>query len=190
MKATAGVIAAAALAFAAAVSGAAPPTATAPISETVSIEAETVDAALDASLPTFVDAVSGALAIRGFTTLDTPGHAVLIASLRLSRVRVGSASTRITTPGPLVAGGAPASVGARVSFALPNGKTRLAPLQRTRLDFRIRKRGQSGIVWQGAAITVRTAGSREGQDAVIAADLIQAILRDYPKPQENVIGVP
>ena len=46
------------------------------------------------------------------------------------------------------------------------------------------------MVWHGAAVTVRAAGTRTGLDAVVASDLNEAILRGYPVEPQGIVGVP
>lgn len=158
---------------------------------TISIEMPADDGALASLTPAYVEAVGQALAARGFTMLDQPGHAALVANLSLARDRVGTAPVHVPVPGGSVTpGGALGGAGAGLNIALPTGKSTLAPMERTRLDIRIHKRGDDTVLWHGAAVTVRAAGTRTGQDGVVATDLIEAILRDYPTQPQDVIGVP
>ena len=162
-----------------------------PSGGTISIEPRNVGGDYDASTPVFVNAAGEALAAKGFTILEDPGHAAYVAELILSRAEVGTGSAKVSTGGAAVTpGGAYGSVGAGVIIALPTGKSRLVPLQRTRLELRIRKRGEEAVVWDGAAVTVRAAGTRKGADEVVASNLSEAVLRSYPAEPANVIGVP
>lgn len=166
---------------------AAPP----PSGGTISIEPKSVDGDYDASTPAFVNAAGEALAAKGFTILEDPGHAAYVAELVLSRADVGTGSAKVSTGGAAVTpGGAYGSVGAGVIIPLPTGKSRLVPLQRTRLELRIRKRGEEAVVWDGAAVTVRAAGTRKGADEVVASNLSEAVLRSYPAEPAALIGVP
>jgi hypothetical protein len=185
-----GLIATAVLALSIIVGGSAG-VAAAPAPGTISIEAKGTIDDLGAALPSFVDAVGQALAARGFTLIEEAGHAALVAELSLSRVVVGSAPVRVPVDRSSVApGGAFGSVGAGVSLNLPTGKSRIAPLQRTRLEIRIHRRGEQSVLWQGAAITVRPAGTRTGRDEAVAADLTEALLRAYPAQPADIISVP
>ncbi|UAK24270.1 hypothetical protein [Sphingomonas nostoxanthinifaciens] len=169
-----------------ALSAAAPPS-----GGTISIELKGADGEAAASSPSFVNAVGDALAQRGFTILPDPGHAAYVGELILSRVDVGTGSAKVRTgPADASPGGALGSVGAGVSIPLSTGKSTLVPLQRTQLELRIRKRGEDGVVWHGAAMTVRAAGTRTGVDEVVASDLCAAILRGYPADFEGVVAVP
>ena len=162
-----------------------------PAGGTISIEAKGVDAELAPSLPAFVTAISDALYARGFTMLDQPGHAAYVAEVDLSRVEVGTGSAHVSTSGSSVEpGGVGSSVGVGVRIPLPTGKSTLVPLQRTRMEIHIVKRGEQAPVWHGAAITVRSAGTKKGQDDVVAAALAEALLRAYPAQPEDVVGVP
>lgn len=162
-----------------AASGAGPP----PNGGTISIEPSTTDGDYDAALHVFVDATAAALAARGFTVIDEPGHAAFVVELRLTRDAVGTGFAR--------APGQKAEVfGTGVVVPLSNGKSDLVPLWRTRLEMRLRRRGEAGIVWDGAAVTVRAADTRTGADATVAADLGQALLQSYPAEPKGVIGVP
>jgi len=190
MRKRAGSIAAAALALAVASGGAA--WGADPLTPgTISIEAKAAEAEAGASMPSFVNAVDEALAARGFTTLEEPGHAGLVAELSLSRVAVGTAAARVPVSGMDAGpGGSFGSVGAGMRVTLPTAKTRIVPLLQTWLEIRIRQRGEEKIMWQGAAMTVRAAGTRKGQDEVVASDLAEAIFRAYPAQPEDIISVP
>jgi hypothetical protein len=114
-----------------------------------------------------------------------------VAELTLSRVDVGTGTAKVPTgKSAVMPGGASGSVGAGVIFPLSTGQSTLVPLQRTRLEMRIRKRGEDNVVWHGAAVTIRAAGTRKGADELVASDLSQAVLRSYPAEPEDVVGVP
>ncbi len=171
--------------------GAAPTAAAPPDGGTISIEPRTVDGDYDPALASFVTAATEALAAKGFTILEDPGHAAYVAELTLSRTEVGTGLAKVPADrAAAVPGGAAGSVGAGVVIPLPTGKSTLVPLQRTRLELRIRKRGEPGIVWDGAAATVRAAGTRKGTDDAVATDLSTALLRSYPAEPDGVVGVP
>lgn len=154
-----------------------------PASGTISIEPAAAEPEVASSIPAFVNAVGDALEPKGFTVLEEPGHAAFVVELGLSRVEVGTGTAKVATSGTVYTPG-------RLIVPLPTGKSALVPLQRTRLEIRIRKRGESGVVWQGAAITIRAAGTPKGQDEMVASALVQAILRSYPAQPEDVVGVP
>ena len=171
--------------------GAALLAATPPAAGTISIEAQDKDGSLDRSIPVFVNAVGEAFDTRGFTVLEQPGHAAYVVELRVSRAEVGTGTAKIPAESSSVMpGGAPNAVGVSARIPFGTGKSTLVPLQRTQLEIRVRKRDDPNILWQGAAITVRAAGSRKGQDAAVASDLSAALLRDYPTQPEGVVGVP
>ena len=155
-----------------------------PAGGTVSIEPKTADGDYDASLHTFTEAASVALAARGFTILDDPGHAAYVMELVLSRGEVGTGLARV--PGQRAA--SPAGLGVSVPFS--TGRSELVPLERTRLELRMRRRGGAAVVWSGAAVTVREAGTRKGADAAVATDLSTVLLQSYPAVPRDVIGVP
>ena len=161
-----------------------------PSSGTISIEPRTVDGDHDSSMPSFVIAAGEALGAKGFTILQGPGHAAYVAELTLSRVDVGTGSAKAAVGSSSVAPSTSGSVGGGISVPLSTGKSRLVPLQRIRLQLRIRKRGEEGTVWDGAAVTVRAAGTRKGADDRVASDLSEAILRNYPARPEAVVSVP
>jgi hypothetical protein len=166
------------------------PAATPPTSGTISIEAGAADPDLATSMPAFVEGVADALTARGFTLLEEPGHAAFTVQIGVTRDQVGTASAKVpASHSQILPGGSPAvGVGVVVPFA--TGKSTIVPLQRTRLDIRIRKRGEDSDTWHGAAVTVRAARTANGTDKAVVADLIQAILRAYPAQPEDVIGVP
>ena len=155
-----------------------------PSGGTVSIQPRTADGDYDASLRTFADATAEALASRGFTILDDPGHAAWEVDLTLSRVEVGTGLAKVPVDRASVspAGG--------ITVPLSTGQSKLVPLVRTRLELRVHRRGEAGTVWDGAAVTVREAGSRKGDDHAVATDLSRALLRSYPAEPEAVVGVP
>jgi len=162
-----------------------------PAGGTISIQRKTADGEYESSMPAFVNAATEALAAKGFTILEDPGHAAYVGELTLSRAEVGTGTAKASKGRTdAMPGGAGGSVGAGVIIPLPTGKSRLVPLQRVQLELRIRKRGEDGIVWHGAAVTVRAGGTKKGADEVVAADLSNALLRSYPAVPEDVVGVP
>jgi len=186
MKGKAGLIAAAALILLPGWGRAAPPAA-----GTISVEVKPADAELAPSVQAFVNAADEALAAKGFTILEQPGHAAFEAELSLSRERVGTGSAKVPAERAVVTpGDSPDRVGAGIRIPLRTGKSQLVPLERTRLEFRIRKRGEEAVMWQGTAVTVRAGGTQKGEDEVVASDLAEAILRGYPAQPQEVIGVP
>jgi hypothetical protein len=174
----------------AATSGRSAPVASPLTPRNISVEAKEAGPELRASVPIFIDMVGEAFAAKGFTTIEAPGRAGLVADLILSRDRVGTGTAKVARAGSGAAGGAGSAVGIGMNVILPTAKTRVVPLQLTRLEVRIHNRDEPGILWQGAAITVRPAGTPKGQDAAVASDLIAALLREYPATPESVISVP
>jgi hypothetical protein len=162
-----------------------------PSSGTISVEQAADATGAEAPPPLFVNALGEVLATKGFTTLEQPGHAALVADLRLTREQVGSAAADVpverAVAGP---GGVSGAVGGGISVTLPTAKKSLAPLVRTRMELRIRKRGEDAILWQGSAITVRPAGTATGRDEAVAADLSEAVLRSFPAQPGGVVTVP
>jgi hypothetical protein len=158
-----------------------------PIGGTVSIEFAGDDNS--ASRAAFAEALGEVLAAKGMTVLQDEGHAAYVVELKLMREEVGTGSAKVARgkveflPGAL-------GVGAGATLPLSAGETRLVPLQRVRIDMRIRKRGESEAVWTGAALTVRAAGTPKGSDAAVATDLSQALLRVYPAQPGDVIAIP
>jgi hypothetical protein len=171
--------------------GASPAAAAPPDGGTISIEPKTADGDYDRSMPAFVSAASDALATKGFTILEDAGHSAYVVELILSRVAVGTGTAKVPAGKASGGGGGPgASVGAGVVIPFSTGASALVPLVRTRLELRIRKRGADAVVWDGAAVTVRPAGTKKGADEPVASDLSTALLRGYPAPPEGVVGVP
>ena len=180
---------AAALAFAA-IPGGLLAAAAPPAGGTISLAPKTSDGEYDPSMTSFVEAATEALGAQGFTILDAD-HAAYSADLILSRDDVGTGTAKIARGRASAApGGAFGSVGAGVVIPLPTGKSSLVALQRTRLQLQIRKRGEPDIIWDGAAVTVRAAGTVKGADGKVAADLSNALLRSYPGQPVTDIGVP
>jgi len=162
-----------------------------PTGGTISIEPRNADGEYDPATSTFVNAAGEALAARGFTILEDPGHSAYVAELILSRAEVGTGTAKAATGKALAGpGGAGGSVGVGVVIPLSTGKSRLVPLVRTRLELRLHKRGEADAVWDGTATTVRAAGTAKGADAAVAADLVAALLRTYPAEPEGIVGVP
>jgi hypothetical protein len=158
-----------------------------PTAGTISIE----PAGGEAAPPSFVAAVNEALGARGLTMLEQPGHAGFVAELTVTREQVGTTTAEVESDGAAITpGDAIGRVGAGISIALPTNKARITPLVRTRLDLRIRRRGEADAAWQASAVTVRPAGTRAGQDAAVAGALAEAMLRLYPAAPTATISVP
>jgi hypothetical protein len=154
---------------------------------TISVEPRPVDPHLRAAVATFVDEVDRALAEKGFTTIERAGHARFVAELSLTRTEVGTTTAKVPVAGSeIVSGGSSSQVGGGVTVMLPTAKVRTVPLQQTRLEVRIKKRGEDIVIWHGAALTVRAAG----QDKAISADLTRTIFRTYPEQAEGVASIP
>jgi len=141
-------------------------------------------------MPSLVNAAGEALAAKGFTILPGLGHAAYVAELILSRVDVGTGSAKVVAGNSAMLPNMSGSVGAGVMVPFSIGKSRLVALQRIRLEMRIHKRGEAAILWSGAAITVRGAGTRKGADERVASDLSEAVLRSYPAEAGDVVSVP
>jgi len=150
---------------------------------TVAIEARTVDGSYDAALPSFVDAAEKALNAKGFTIFDDPAHAASVAELLVSREWVGTGLGKASGQGV-------SAFGTGLAVPLSTGASDLVRLQRTRIELRIRRRGETVAVWDGAAVTVRGAGTRTGTDETVASDLSRALLQSYPAVPKDVVGVP
>ncbi|WP_311267378.1 hypothetical protein [Sphingobium sp. WCS2017Hpa-17] len=157
--------------------------ATPPSEGTMAVDAKEIDAGQDL----FRDAAASALADKGFTLLDGAGHAAFRMELAVSVTEVGTVDAKVATTGPKVQnGGLMNGVGSAVKIAVPTGKSRNVALERTQLDMTLRKRGETDILWRGSAVTVRNSATPGN----IAADLSNALLRQYPVQSEGVIGVP
>jgi len=162
-----------------------------PSGGTISIEPRAGEGDASAMRP-FVVAANEALGAKGFTILPDSGHSAYVAELTLTRVDLGTSKAKalIGSSSSVTPGVVPGAVGAGATVPLATGKSRLVALQRIRLEIRIRKRGEDSILWDGAALTVRAAGTRKGADEIVAADLSQAVLRSYPAEPGDVVGVP
>jgi hypothetical protein len=161
-----------------------------PSGGTISIEPKTADGEYDPATVSFVNAASDALAAKGFTILQDSGHAAYVAELVLSRTDVGTGKAKAIRGSSAIQPGASPGVGAGVTIPFSTGQSRLVPLQRTTLEMRIHKRGEATILWNGAAVTVRAAGTKKGADDAVAAALSEAVLRSYPAKVEDLVGVP
>lgn len=135
-------------------------------------------------MPLFVDAASEALTAKGFTIFDDPSHAAYLAELTLSRAAVGTGLGRDPQ------GASAGMAGTGVVVPLSTGQSSVITLERTRLEMRIRRRADGGIVWTGAAVTVRGTDTRQGNAQKVAADLSEALLHSYPSEPGNIVGVP
>jgi hypothetical protein len=129
------------------------------------------------------DAVSKALGAKGFTFLDEPGHAAYVADVIVRRTDVGTGQERVH------AGGA-SMMGSGVSVPFSTGQSRFVPLERTEVEIRIRRRGETTAIWRGAAVTVRSEGSPDGAAENVALALSAAALRMYPRELADTVGVP
>ncbi len=167
------------------------PAAEAPTSGTISVELGAVAQDVGPSVPAFVEAVGKVLADKGFTVIEGAGHARLVADIRLSRVEVGTGTTKVPVAKSSIApGGSPSRAGGGITVSLPTGKSRTVALQQTRLEICVKKQGEDNVIWHGAAITVRAADTREGQDAAVSSALAEAILRGYPTQSDDVVSIP
>jgi len=162
-----------------------------PATGTISVTAKGGEDQLGASsMTTFANAVAQAFEAHGFVDLDDPGHAAYAVEFTVTREDVGTGRAKGVTGGATAQGGAPNAVGVGVRIPFGTGASTVVPLQRTRLEIRLHKRGDDSILWQGAAVTVRGAGTKKGTDEAVAADLSEALLRFYPNPPPEAIGVP
>ena len=163
---------------------------------TISIETSAVHPAPGYSVGAFVQAVTEGLANKGYTILEGHGHARLVAELQLTQVAIGTANAKVPpAEKPLVAGRGVAGdgvegIGGTVIVPLPSGKLRLVSIMQTRLEIRIKRLGEDAVVWRSAALTVRPSNAGNGQERVVAEDLVKAMFRDYPAQFESVITVP
>jgi hypothetical protein len=158
---------------------------------TISIEKKVVEGDDSPATPMFVDAAGEALAEKGFTILQDPGHAAYVAELTLRRVEVGTGSAKVRAgSGTTMPGGAHGSVGAGVVIPLSTGKSTLVPLHRIELDMRIVKRGEDAVIWHGSAVTVRAAAPGKDADEAAVRDLSKALLRSYPVESEGAVSIP
>lgn len=163
------------------------PAAPPPDGGTVSIDVKNDDGRYDVPTATYMDAAGQALADKGFTILNDPDHSAYVVELSLHREDVGTGSTKVApSKSGMAPGGALGSFGTGAIIPIPSGKSRLVALERTTLEMRLRKRGEAVVIWQGKAVTVRSANVQ----ARAATDLCNALLRAYPEQPEGVIGVP
>ena len=165
--------------------------ATPPMMGTVSVEAKGGEDQLGASvMTTFANAVGQAFEAHGFVDLGDPGHAALVVEYSVDREDVGTGRAKGVTGPATAQGGAPGGVGVGVRIPFSTGNSTVVALQRTRLMVRLHKRGDDTVLWQGAAVTVRGAGTKKGADEAVATDLSEALLRFYPNQPPEMIGVP
>lgn len=131
----------------------------------------------------FVDATSNTLGEKGFTILDDSEHSAYVAEIAVSRTEVGTAPAKIRA-------GKAAMAGAGVIVPFSSGQYKLVPLVRTLLEIGIRRRGEQGVVWHGAAVTVRSAASQTGTSDGLASALTAAALRSFPRTSAEIASVP
>ncbi len=158
---------------------------------TISIETSSIGPAQGYSVDAFSAALVDALASRNYTVLEGHGHARMVAELLLTQVEIGTANTRVPpAEKPKFAGRGVAGVGGNITVPLQFGKMKVVPILQTRLEIRIKKLDADVVLWSGTALTVRPLNSDNGQEKVVAADLVQAIFRAYPAQPDSVITVP
>lgn len=162
----------------------------APPPGTISVESKVADPKLAPATPAFVTAIDDALAAKGFTVLEGEGHAGLVAYFHLTRIDVGSGKAKVLAGKASAGPGGSEGVGASILLPLPSGKAKDVPLRQTKLELAIARRGGDTILWQAAAVTVRPAGTREGKDETVAADLAEVLLRTYPAQPDDVVSIP
>lgn len=130
-----------------------------------------------------LDAVTMALGLKGFTILDDPDHAANIAEVMIKRTEIGSSLARGRVAPPIVTGMA-------VTIPTSRGKSVVVPMQRTELEIRVRRRGEQQPFWEGAAVTVRSAGARNASAERVATTLSRAAIGPYPSVVTSPISVP
>ena len=163
---------------------------------TISLETSSIHPAPGYTVGAFVEAVTEVLANRGYTILEGHGHARLVAELFVTQVPIGTANAKVppaekpTIAGRGVSGEGVTGAGGSLFVPLPSGKVRLVSILQTRLEVRIKKLGEDGVVWSSAALTVRASNSGNGRERIVAADLAKAIFQVYPAQPDSVIAVP
>jgi len=162
--------------------GASPPIASAPPTRgTISIEQPPGEPIP----PDFAEGVAAALAARGFTVLDRPGHSALRAELVVSRTPAGTGAVTVASERGSAAPGGVAGLGGGVTLPLGRNAPRTVRLDRVTLQLTIRRRGADAVLWRGSAVTVRAGDARD-----TAAALGEGLLRVYPAQPAGLIGVP
>jgi len=151
-----------------------------PSGGTIAIEPKTADGEYDPSLHIFAEAASETLTDKGFTVLDPTEHSAYEAELTLDRADVGTGLGK--SRGDASVG----VIGTGIVVPFATGQSQVVTLQRTRVELLIHKRGDPAVIWKGAAVAVRPAGT----DQRVAADLSNALLHDYPVQPTEVVGVP
>ena len=129
-----------------------------------------------------MDAAGRAFGLRNFTILNDPAHAAYIAEVITTRTAVGTAVTQGRSGQALPTGGG-------VSIPISKGKSVIVPLQRTRVEFRLRRRGEQAVLWHGAAVTIRSASAPDGSADQVAFALSQAALSSYPTQTAGAISI-
>lgn len=162
----------------------APAVATAPRgSGTIAVTAAPEGARGDALEQATIEAVTTSLGVGGFTILNDPAHAAQVAEVTTTRTDVGTSIAKARAAAPQVSGMA-------VTIPTSRGKDVMVPLQRTELRIRIKRRGEQQPFWQGAAVTVRSAGARNAGVEQMAVALSQAALSSYPVVTNAAISIP
>lgn len=133
--------------------------------------------------PLAVEAAESALGDRGFTILKDVAHAAYSAEVITIRTEVGTSVEKGRAGRALATGGA-------VSIPLSQGKSVNVPMLRTSLEIRLRRRGEQAVLWHGAAVTVRSAGARDGSAEQVAFALSRAALSAYPTQTKAPISIP
>lgn len=137
----------------------------------------------DTSTRMSANAASKALETKGFIRFDDPGHAAYVADVTVRRTDVGTGQEKVHAGSASILGGG-------VSVPFSTGQSRLVPLERTEVAISIHRRGEQSVLWHGAAVTVRVAGSRDGAADTVASVLSAAALWAYPREAAEVVGVP
>jgi hypothetical protein len=129
------------------------------------------------------EAAASAFGTKGFTILNDPRHAAYIAEVTINRTEVGTWVEKGVA-------GRVVGTGAGVNFSMAGGKSVLAPMQRIEMTIRVRGRGDQAVLWQGAAVTVRSIDSRSGGVDRLVLALSQAALSSYPTQTRVTISIP
>ena len=135
----------------------------------------------------YTDAVEHALLRTRLVLLPNPSHSRYIARVEVLQTPRGVVASdgRQSAAVPTMAYG-----GGGLSLSLPSKNAQLRGLVETRLKISVSLRSDDRVAWTGEALTVRASGTRNGDIAVIATTLSDALFAHFPHRLYEPLSVP
>lgn len=134
----------------------------------------------------FIRSTVNALGNANFLVLPRGTHSRYIASVEVSQQQRGSVTADGVEAKSAVNIG---NWGESVRLTPPSKKMNLHNLIITRLDIKVRRRGDDQLVWSGSALTAQVAGTEVGSIAAISVKLANAVISQFLITVQGPISV-